>query len=200
DDDLLKLKSLEAALGKSDGFTGWWQLFLEYVGKFIIIGVILSFFFTFLLVYRKDTFLNSRIVLLISILFASTIALAYIFYVRLNFSEYLIPVVVTAITLTVLFDARIGFMGITTIVLLIGMMIGNNIDFIIVMLFMSSIAMYNVRQLRTRSQLFKTIFLLLGASILAVSAIGLFKNESWGEMRIDLMYLFIVSVLAPIIA
>jgi membrane-associated HD superfamily phosphohydrolase len=200
DDVLLKLKSLEAAMGKSDGFTGWWQFFLEYLGKFIIIGVILSFFFTFLLLYRKDTFLNSRLVLLMAILFASTIALAYLFYIQLNFSEYLIPVVVTAITLTILFDARIGFMGTTTIVLLIGIMIGNNIDFIIVMLFISSIAMYNVRQLRTRSQLFKTIFLLLGASILAISAIGLFKSESWGSMRIDLMYLSIVSVLAPIIA
>ncbi len=200
DDVLLKLKSLEAAMGKSDGFAGWWQFFLEYLGKFIIIGVILSFFFTFLLVYRKDTFLNSRLVLLISILFASTIALAYLFYIQLNFSEYLIPVVVTAITLTILFDARIGFMGTTTIVLLIGMMIGNNIDFIIVMLFISSIAMYNVRQLRTRSQLFKTIFILFGASILAISAIGLFRSEIWGAMRIDLMYLFIVSVLAPIIA
>ena len=200
DDVLLKLKSLETAMGKSDGFAGWWQFFLEYIGKFIIIGVVLSFFFTFLLLYRKDTFLNSRLVLLISILFASTIALAYLFYIQLNFSEYLIPVVITAMTLTILFDARIGFMGITTIVLLIGMMIGNNIDFIIVMLFISSIAMYNVRQLRTRSQLFKTIFFLLGASIIAISAIGLFKNESWGEMRIDLMYLFIVSVLAPIIA
>ena len=200
EDVLLKLKSLESALGKSDGFAGWWQFFLEYLGKFILIGVILSFFFTFLLVYRKETFLNSRLVLLISILFASTVALAYIFYVQLNFSEYLIPVVVTAITLTILFDARIGFMGTTTIVLLIGMMIGNNIDFIIVMLFVSSIAMYNVRKLRTRSQLFKTIFLLLGASILAIGAIGLFKNESLSAMRIDLLYLFIVSVLAPIIA
>jgi len=200
DDVLLKLKSLEASLGKSDGLAGRWQFFLEYLGKFIIIGVILSFFFTFLLVYRKDTFLNSRLVLLISILFASTIALAYLFYVQLSFSEYLIPVVVTAITLTILFDARIGFMGTTTIVLLIGMMIGNNIDFIIVMLFVSSIAMYNVRKLRTRSQLFKTIFLLLGASVLVIGAIGLFKNESLGTMRIDLLYLFIVSILAPIIA
>lgn len=200
DDVLLKLKSLEAAMGQSDGLESWWQLFLGYIGKFIIIGVVLSFFFTFLLLYRKDTFLNIRLVLLISILFASTIALAYLFYVQLNFSEYLIPVVVTAITLTILFDARIGFMGTTTIVLLIGMMIGNNIDFIIVMLFISSIAMYNVRQLRTRSQLFKTIFILFGASILAISAIGLFRSESLGAMRIDLMYLFIVSVLAPIIA
>ena len=200
DDVLLKLKSLEAAMGQSDELASWWQLFLEYIGKFIIIGVVLSFFFTFLLLYRKDTFLNIRLVLLISILFASTIALAYLFYVQLNFSEYLIPVVVTAITLTILFDARIGFMGTTTIVLLIGLMIGNNIDFIVVMLFISSIAMYNVRQLRTRSQLFKTIFILFGASILAISAIGLFRSEIWGAMRIDLMYLFIVSVLAPIIA
>lgn len=200
DDVLLKLKSLEAAMGKSDGFAGWWEFFLEYIGKIIVIGVILSFFFTFLLLYRKDTFLNSRLVLLIAILFASTIALAYLFYVKLDFSEYLIPIVVTAMTLTILFDARIGFMGITTVVLLIGIMIGNNIDFIIVMLFLSSIAMYNVRQLRTRSQLFKTIFLLLGASILVVIAIGLFKNESWGAMQSDLMYLFILSVLAPIIA
>ncbi|MFC1566048.1 HD family phosphohydrolase, partial [Candidatus Neomarinimicrobiota bacterium] len=199
DDVLLKLRSLEAAMGKSDGFAGWKQLFLEYIGKFIIIGVVLSFFFTFLLLYRKDTFLNSRLVLLISILFASTIALAYLFYVQLDFSEYLIPVVVTAMTLTILFDARIGFMGATTIVLLIGMMIGNNIDFIIVMLFTSSIAMYNVRQLRTRSQVFTTIFSLLGASLLVIIAIGLFKNESWDAIKIDLMYLSIVSVLAPII-
>ncbi|MCJ7800758.1 MAG: HDIG domain-containing protein, partial [Candidatus Marinimicrobia bacterium] len=199
DDVLLKLKSLEATMGKSDGFAGWKQLFLEFIGKFIIIGVVLSFFFTFLLLYRKDTFLNSRLVLLISILFASTIALAYLFYVQLDFSEYLIPVVVTAMTLTILFDARIGFMGATTIVLLIGMMIGNNIDFIIVMLFTSSIAMYNVRQLRTRSQVFTTIFSLLGASLLVIIAIGLFKNESWDAIKIDLMYLSIVSVLAPII-
>ena len=200
DDVLLKLKSLEAAMGQSEGLASWWQYLLEYVGKFIIIGVVFSFFFTFLLLYRKDTFINNRLVLLISILFASTIALANIFYIQLEFSEYLIPVVVTAITLTILFDARIGFMGTSTIVILIGMMIGNNIDFIIVMLFISSIAMYNVRQLRTRSQVFTTIFSLLGASMLVIIALGLFKNETWLVIRSDLMYLSIISVLAPIIA
>ena len=199
DDNILKLKSLEAAMGKEDGFAGWWQFILEYLGKFIIIAVVLSFFFTFLIVYRKDTFLDKRLVLLIAILFASTIALSYLFYVKLNFSEYLIPIVVTAMTLSILFDARIGFMGITTIVILIGMMIGNNIDFIVVMLFTSSIAMYNVRKLRTRSQIFKTIFSLIGASVLAIIAIGLFKNESWIAVRLDLLYLAIISVLAPIV-
>lgn len=200
DDILLKLRSLEAVQGKSVGIPGLWQLFTESLGKFIIIGVIYSFFFTFLIVYRKETFHNSRLILLVSILFAATIVLAYLFYTQLGFSEYLIPVVVAAMSLTILFDARIGFMGATTIVILIGMMIGNNIDFIVVMLFASSIAMYNVRHLRTRSQVFKTIFSLLGASILVVFALGLFKNANWSEMRVDLLYLSIMSVIAPILA
>ena len=200
DDVILKLKSLETAQGKEDGFIGWWQLFLELLGKIIIISVVYSFFFTFLVVYRKEMFQNTRLVLLTSILFAATVALAYVFFVKLEVSEYFIPVIVTAMVLTILFDARIGFMGTTTIVILIGLMIGNNIDFIIVMLFTSSIAMYGVRQLRTRSQVFKTIFSLLGASLLGVIAIGLFKDSSWLEMRLDLMYLFITSALAPIIA
>lgn len=200
DDILLKLRSLEAAQGMAEGIVGLWQKFLESLGKFILIGIIYSFFFTFLVIYRKDTFLNHRLILLVAILFAATIAFAYLFYFQLEFSEYLIPVVVAAISLTILFDARIGFMGASTIVILIGMMIGNNIDFIVVMLFLSSIAMYNVRQLRTRSQVFKTIFSLLGASILVVLALGFFKNSSWGEMRLDLLYLTIMSVIAPILA
>jgi putative nucleotidyltransferase with HDIG domain len=199
DDILLKLNSLESFRGKKEGIVGFWQISTEYLGKFILIGIIYSFFFTFLIIYRKDTFLNNRLILLISILFAVTIALAYLFYFQLDFSEYLIPVVVTAMSLTILFDARIGFMGASTIVILIGMMIGNNIDFIVVMLFSSSIAMYNVRQLRTRSQVFKTIFSLVGASILVIIALGLFKNASWAEMRLDLLYLTIISVLAPIL-
>ena len=138
--------------------------------------------------------------MLVAILFAATIAFAYLFYFQLEFCEYLIPVVVAAISLTILFDARIGFMGASTIVILIGMMIGNNIDFIVVMLFLSTLAMYNVRQLRTRSQVFKTIFSLLGASVLVVFALGFFKNSSWGEMRLDLLYLTIMSVIAPILA
>jgi len=200
DDILLKIKSLEATQGKTEGFAGLWQNFTEFLGKFILIAIIYSFFFTFLIVYRKETFLNYRLILLIAILFALSIILAYLFYVQLAFPEYLIPVVVVAMSLTILFDARIGFMGTTAIVILIGMMIGNNIDFIVVMLFASSIAMYNVRQLRTRSQVFKTIFSLLAASAIVVFALGFFKNSSWSEMRLDLLYLSIMSLLAPILA
>ena len=69
-------------------------------------------------------------------------------------------------TLTILFDARIGFMGTTSMAILNAVMIGNNIDFIIVGMTLSSMAIYNVRELRTRTQVFTTIFSLLFISFL----------------------------------
>ena len=61
--------------------------------------------------------------------------------------------------LTILFDVQVGFMGMTTIAILIGIMIGQNIDFIIVSMCTSTIAVYNSKELRKRSQLFYNVLI-----------------------------------------
>jgi hypothetical protein len=111
----------------------------------------------------------------------------------------LIPVTVGAMTLTILFDVQIGFMAITSIAILIGLMMGQNIDFIIVSLFTSTIAVYNSRELRKRSQLFFTMFSLIASAIIVVIGLGLFKENSWSVMINDIQFLVIISVLAPLL-
>ena len=138
-------------------------------------------------------------VLLIAIVYVLQILIAHIFVVRFDWSEYLIPVTVGAMVLTILFDARIGIMATTSIVIIMGLMMGQNIDFIIVSLFTSTIAVYNIRELRKRSQLFITIFSLMGSSILVILGIGLFKENSWFLMLTDIQLLMINSLLAPIV-
>lgn len=138
-------------------------------------------------------------VLLITIVFLLQIGLAYIFVIRFEWSEYLVPVTVGAMTLTILFDARIGFMATTSVVIAMGLMMGQNIDFVIVSLFTATIAVYNIRELRNRSQLFITMFALMGASILVVAGIGLFKEHDWTSMIVDIQSLMINSLLAPIV-
>ena len=199
EDILQKLNSLAAETSKREGLEQWWAKILAYTGRMILIAVVLSFFFTFLLVYRKQVFNDWRMVLLISLIFALEMALANIFVVQFNFSEYLIPITVAAMSLTILFDARIGFMGTTSIVILIGILLGNDIDFIIVGLFTSSIAMYSVRRLRARSQLFATIFALIAASLFVLVGLGLFKHIGWEAFKLDLIFLSIISVIAPIL-
>lgn len=198
-DILQKLTSLSLAINQRERSSSFLDKALAFTGRIILIAVIISFFFTFLLLYRKHVYDDWRMILLIALVFLTGLGIAHLVVIRMNASEYLIPVSVAAMVLTILFDARIGFMSITSMAILAGIMIGNNLDFIVVTMFTSSIAMYNIRRLRTRSQLFTTIFALLGASVLVVIGLGLFKNNSLDKMENDLFFLMINSVAAPII-
>lgn len=172
---------------------------MSWIGRVILIAVIISFFFTFLLIYRTYIYDDWKMVGLIALIFIAELGSANLAVLQFEVSEYLIPITVAAMSLTILFDARIGFMGTTSMAILSGIMMGNDLDFIVIAMFVSSVAMYNIRRLRTRSQLFSTIFALLAASVVVVVGLGLFKGYNWDSMQIDLGYLMINSVLAPIV-
>lgn len=199
EDVLQKLNSLAVAIDRREKVERGQEVFLAYIGRVLLIAVIVSFFFTFLLTYRSPVFNDWKMVLLLDLVFITEVGLAYLFYSRLNLSEYLIPVTVAAMVITIIFDARIGFMGITSIVLLITILIGNNVEFMVTALFTSSAGIYAVRKLRTRSQLFTAIFALIASSVIVVLAQGLFKGHNWSAMGDNLLYLSVISVLSPIV-
>ncbi len=199
DDVLQKLNSLSVAVTKQEKGAGWTKMVWSFLGRIILLSVVVSLFFAFLVVYRVTIFRDWKMVLLIAIVFLLQLGLAHIFVIRLEWSEYLIPVTVGAMTLTILFDARIGFMATTSMAILMGLMMGQNIDLVIVSLFTATIAVYNIRELRKRSQLFITMFALIAASIFVVIGLGLFKEHSWTGMLTDIQLLAINSVLAPIV-
>ena len=110
-DVLQKLNSLSFVISKKQISSQIWTVFLGYMGRIILLSVIFTLFYTFLIVYRPDTFHDWKMVLLISIIFLLQIILAYIFVIRLNWSELLIPVTVGAMALAILFDVRIGLIA-----------------------------------------------------------------------------------------
>jgi len=197
-DVLQKLNSLSTAIesqNKGASLNNIWN----YSGRVILLSIIISLFFTFLYMYRIDVFIDWKMILLMSIIIFFQILLANIIIFYFQLSEYFIPVTVGAMTLTILFDARIGFMSTVVVSMLVGLMMGQNIDFVILSLFISTVAVYNIRELRKRSQLFTTMFALIGASIIVIIALGLFKEQSWSKMIIDLQVLTLNCFLAPII-
>ena len=171
----------------------------NYLGRIILLSIVISLFFTFLYMYRIDVFVDWKMILLMSIIILFQMFLAYLIIIYFQFSEYLVPVTVGALTLTILFDARIGFMSTVVVSILVGLMMGQNIDFVISSLFISTVGVYNIRKLRKRSQLFATMFALIGASIIVIIAIGLFKEQSWVKIFFDLQLLILNSFLAPIL-
>ncbi len=198
EDVLQKLNSLSFAIdSQNEGkpLNNIWN----YLGRVILLSIVISLFFTFLYMYRIDVFINWKMVLLMSIIILFQMFLAYLIIIYFQFSEYLVPVTVGALTFTILFDARIGFMSTVIVSILVGLMMGQNIDFVISSLFISTVGVYNIRELRKRSQLFATMFALIGASIMVIVAIGLFKEQSWAKIFFDLQILTLNSFLAPIL-
>ena len=196
---LSKLNSLSYAVSIQQERSGFYRLFGSFLGRLILLSVIISLFFAFLVVYRVSIFHDWKMVLLISVIFLLQIVLANIVVIQLGWSEFLIPVTVGAMSLTILFDSRIGFMATTSLAIMIGLMVGQNIDLVIVSLFTATIAVYNIRDLRKRSQLFTTMFALIAASIFVIVGLGLFKGNSWEIILRDVQFLTINSILAPIL-
>ena len=198
EDVLQKLSSLSASIdnmNEDKPLDNIWS----YLGRVILLSIVISLFFTFLYMYRVDVFSDWKMILLMSIIIAFQMLLASLIINYFQFSEYLVPVSVGALTLTILFDARIGFMSTVAVAILVGLMMGQNIDFVITSLFISTVGVYNIRELRKRSQLFTTMFALIGASVIVIIAIGLFKEQSWSKIIMDLQILTLNSFLAPII-
>ena len=197
-DVLLKLRSLSNAVMEKEKRTGILKQMQGFFGRIILLSVILSLFFAFLAIYKKNIFENWKLVLLIAIVFFIQLIISNIVLLQLELSEYLIPFTIGAMTLTILFDAQVGFMAIASMAILMGLMMGQGIDLIIVSLFCSTVAIYSIRRLRKRSQLFSTMFALIGASLFVAIGIGLFKDHSWEIIFRDIQFLTINSVLAPI--
>ncbi len=196
---LHKLNSLTTAIAEKERLERNIDILLAFLGRVMLVGVVVSFFFTFLITYRKAVFNEWKFVLLLALIFLIEHSLAFIIVINLDLSEYLIPIAVAAMVLTILFDARIGFMAAASIAMLSGIIMGNNLDFVIVSLFQSSAAVYSVRRLRTRGQIFTAIFVLSLASTTVVLAMGLFKAHAWSQISSDMLYLLGISILSPII-
>jgi membrane-associated HD superfamily phosphohydrolase len=98
DEVLSKLNSLSSAVTLQQERSGFYRLFASFLGRIILLSVIVSLFFAFLVVYRVSIFHDWKMVLLISLIFLLQISLANIVVIQLGWSEFLIPVTVGAMS------------------------------------------------------------------------------------------------------
>ena len=195
----LHLKSYLYAINQKERNETGLSFILPWIGRILIVVSILSLFFSYLKTYRIEVYNKNQNLILFSSLFFLIIALSYIFVLRFNFSEYLIPFTVGAMVITVLFDGKIAINASIILAILVGFVIGGKLDFSIVGLFTSMAAIYSVRQLRTRAQLFiATLFIILSGSIIIIG-IGLIKKLQWSIIGDNLINMLISGLLAPLI-
>ncbi|MFB0515195.1 MAG: HD family phosphohydrolase [Candidatus Neomarinimicrobiota bacterium] len=207
---LEKLNSLATEKAKQLASGGGIQLWLPRIGIVLIITILLAFFFAWLYVYRRSWYENARLIALTSLLFIlilgvgkGLLLLGEVFQRRDLFEffnpDYIVPFTVAAMAFTILFDARTSIIATVSLALLMGFLMGNKADFVLVNLLVGSVAIYAVRQLRRRRQIFTAIIYIVSAYVVGITAVELLKYTDLKTLGYDLGNASINGILSPII-
>ncbi|MEI8135132.1 MAG: HDIG domain-containing metalloprotein [bacterium] len=165
------------------------------------VAIIVLLFVLYVKFIRRRIYKDNAQLLLISIILIFPAVLAF-FSVGIQTVfpiEYLILIPVTSMLLTVLFDSRTGFYGTVIVALLVAGIRGNDYNVALAGLSAGAFAAYTVRDLRSRSQLFKSIgYIFLGYSI-AITALALERGAPLTEIALELSAAAGNALISPVL-
>jgi cyclic-di-AMP phosphodiesterase PgpH len=176
--------------------------FKQIVGKIMTIFILLLILTLFLYYIRYDIFNNN---LQLSLISSLILLVSFVSFLSLKLTinapvELLIFVSVASILLTIIFDSRLAFFVIVVICLLIAAIRGGDFTVVFVSFSGSVLAIFSVRDIKNRSQIFRSFYFILGGYTIAILANGFDRFESIQKISINLLYGGINAIMSPIIA
>lgn len=165
DDIHRKLTSLENELNQQAGNTVPWK---TLAGQFILTLATFIIFFLYLFLLRRPIYEDNRMILLITLLFLSVIAIYGVALRAALLDMYVVPVAIVAILLTIIFDSRVAFFGSLTMAFVGSHLLNYDFPFTFATIFASSLGIFSVRDIRNRSQL------LVSSSVVFVGYMSVF--------------------------
>jgi hypothetical protein len=195
---LQKLRSLAAEMAKRRISEGGLRWLLPILGRLtiLLIGVGMIGFFLFLA--RRPLYDDPQRVLLISIILFLVIFISYLINV-IGLSEYLIPLAMAPMLLTLFFDAPTAFVGTAALGIMLGSMRGYEFNTIFTTLIIGVFSILAVRRVRSRSWIFKAILLLAAGYLVTIAATAFLRFTPFQQVLLHLRDgILINALLCPI--
>lgn len=176
--------------------------FRQYIGKFFTVLILLIIYCLFLYFIRPKIFKDNLRLTLISSLILLECFFAFI-SLKITASspvELLIFVSVASIMLTILFDSRLSFFTTVIICFLVSAIRGGDYTIAFISFCASVLAIFSVRDIKNRSQIFRSFFFILIGYSLSILAIGFDRTEDTDKLLMELLFGGINAVMSPVIA
>jgi putative nucleotidyltransferase with HDIG domain len=194
----LKLESLSRARAERGGDTGTQ---LSTVGVVLHVTIVLALYGIYLQLFRRKIFQNNRQLALIALLILIEGFFAYI-TVNMNVAapvEYLILLPAASMLLTIIFDSRVAFYGTVIMALLVGGIRGNDYSIALASLVAGALAVYTVRDIKNRNQIFRSLgFIFLGYA-LSIIALGMERFEDVNLVLEQMMFAGANAIISPVL-
>ncbi len=132
------------------------ERWLRFGGMVLAVSIISLMFYLYLYLYRRKIFEDNSMLLLV-FLMPLLVIVGISFVIELDgINEYIMPLAIAPIILTIIFDSRVGIVCATTLTIIAAIIAGNNFEFTVAGIAACSLGVFSVRDVKNRSQFFFT--------------------------------------------
>ncbi len=194
----LKIDSYKEAKGETVAKEG---LFLQFIGKFIHISLLLSLLVVYLMLFRKKVFHDNTKLILISLIFVFVSLITFL----VNQIEVLAPIhfliflPAASMLFTIIFDSRMGFYCTVILALIAGALRGNDYTFAAMNMIAGGLSVYTVRDIKNRSQIFRSFLVILLGYTASIIAFGLERFAPVDLMLMEFAFAGSNALISPVL-
>ena len=152
-------------------------LSLIIVGQILYVMILITCFTIYLTLFRKDYFEKARSTAMLYSLIVLFVVIASLMVEHNVLHVYIIPFAMVPIFIRVFMDSRTAFMAHSIMVIICASILQHPLEFICVEIVAGITAIFSLRELSSRSQLFWTAVLVTLASALANLSLDWIRNN-----------------------
>jgi hypothetical protein len=177
------------------------ETILRKLGKFFHIFSLLLLLSIYIFLFRKKIFNDNLKLLLFSILFLWTCFITF-FINQLTIDDsfrLLIFIPTVSMLITIIFDSRIGFYTTVIISLITGALRGNDYSFVIMNIVAGALSVYTVRDIKNRTQIFRSFLYILIGYTITILAFGLERLDSPQKIITEFAFAGTNALISPVL-
>ncbi|KJF41997.1 hypothetical protein LH29_22200 [Draconibacterium sediminis] len=185
------LESLKASYEKERGNDV--NRYMVSIGKVLLISVLLSFIFVFLLLYRRDILQHLNKLSFMLMLMAGTILLSNFINTFPNLHIYMVPFAVFPIMIRTFFDSRTAIFTLIITTLLMGFYAPNNYEFILLQVSAGLIAVFSLNKMHRRVHLVLAALWVFLTYLVVFTALNLIHEGTFISYDYSMLKWFAIS-------
>lgn len=162
-------------------------------GQVLYVLMLFVLFTIYISMFRKDYFAKSRQMTMLYALLAIFPILVSLMVKHNIFSIYILPFTLVPIFIRVFMDARTAFFAHVIMICVCAGAVKYQYEFIIIEIVGGIVAIFSLRELSKRSQVFKTAIYVTLMTSLIYFGISLIQNNGIGKMDISMYQYFIIN-------
>ncbi|MBB1537846.1 MAG: HDIG domain-containing protein [Prevotella sp.] len=171
------------------------QLTYNLIGNTAYVFILVLLFTMYLGLFRRDYFEKMRNIAMLYVLITifPVLVSLMIEHTYFNFSVYILPFAFVPIFIRVFMDSRTAFLTHITMVLICASALRYQFDFIIIQTVAGLVAIYSLREMSSRAQVFRTALWVFLATCITYLTLKLMESSEEFNFESSMYYHFLIN-------